>query len=89
MSYKDGKNVQGSHSPYTVWLKHIDSVVGVDYQELNRYIREYNAKHYSRYFGFWGWYSYQEFGDATYIDGFSALWNDHNVNMEKVIPIEE
>lgn len=21
MSYKDGENVPGSHSPYTVWLK--------------------------------------------------------------------
>ena len=88
MSYKDGKYIQGSHSPYTVWLKHCDSVIGVDYRELNRYIREYNAKHYSRYFDFWSWYSYNEFGDALYIDGFSALWNDHNGNMSQVIPIE-
>lgn len=88
MSYKDGQNVQGSHSPYTVWLKTVGHVVGVDYRELNRYIREYNAKHYNRYFSFWGWYSYMEFGDASYIDGFSALWNDHNENMSQVIPIE-
>lgn len=88
MSYKDGKNVQGSHSPYTVWLKHCDSVVGVNYQELNQYIRKYNKKHYNRYFDFWTWYSYEEFGDASYIDGFSALWNDHNENMSQVIPIE-
>ena len=88
MSYKDGKNIPGSHSPCTVWLKHCDSVVGVDYRELHRYIREYNKKHYNRYFDFWTWYSYEEFGDASYIDGFSALWNDHNENMSQVIPIE-
>lgn len=88
MSYKDGLNVSGSHSPYTVWLKTVGYVVGVDYRELNRYIREYNAKHYSRYFDFWSWYSYNEFGDASYIEGYSVLWNEKNDNMSQVLPIE-
>lgn len=88
MSFRDGKNVPGSQSPYTVWLKAGGSVVGVDYRELNKYIRIYNKKHYNRYFDFWAWYSSEEYGDAFYIDGFSALWNDHNTNMERVLPIE-
>ena len=88
MSFRDGKNIPGSNSPYTVWLRAGGSVVGVDYRELNKYIRVYNKKHYNRYFDFWGWYSSEEFGNASYIDGFFALWNDHNTNMERVLPIE-
>lgn len=88
MSYLDGKNVPGSNSPFIVWLKCTGGVAGVDYRKLNRYISEYNKKNYNRYFDFWPWFSQQEFDDAYYVDGFSALWNDHNINMNRVIPIE-
>lgn len=89
MSYKDGLNVQGSHSPYTVWLKHSGGyVVGVDFRCLNKRIKHYNDKRMHMYVNFWCWYSYNEFGDADAITGFSALWNEHNVNMEKVLQIK-
>jgi len=35
-------------------------------------------------FDFWPWFSYQEFGDMDAVTGFSAVWNDHNVNMSQV-----
>ena len=89
MSYIDGKNVPGSHSPYTVWLRQsCGLVVGVSFHLLNDYIQKYNRKGYSRFFEFWPWFSYNEFGDADAIEGFSALWNNHNVNMNKVLPIK-
>ena len=88
MSYKYGAPVPGSRSPYTVWLNCPCGVVGVDYRTLNKYIRVYNAKRYSRYFEFWPWFSYGEFHDADYISGFSSTWNARNVNMEQVIPIK-
>lgn len=87
MSYKNGAPVPGSRSPYTVWLNCSGGVVGADYRTLNHYIRLYNAKRYNRYFEFWPWFSWLEFNDEDYISGFSVLWNEHNVNMEKVIPI--
>ena len=87
MSYKDGAPVPGSRSPYTVWLNCPCGVVGVDHRTLSKYIRLYNSKRYSRYFELWPWFSYGEFHDADYISGFSSLWNAHNINMEKVIPI--
>lgn len=87
MSYRDGAPVPGSRSPHTVWLNCSGGVVGVDYRTLNHYIRLYNAKRYNRYFEFWQWFSWLEFNDEDYISGFSVLWNEHNVNMENVIPI--
>lgn len=87
MSFRDGAPYRGAIPPYTVWLNCPCGVVGVDYRTLNKYIRIYNAKRYSRYFEFWPWFSYGEFHDADYISGFSSIWNAHNVNMEKVIPI--
>lgn len=86
MSYIDGKNVPGSRSPYTVWLRACGHVVGIDYQELNKYIREYNRRGYNRYFEFWSWFS-NECDDIGDVDGFSVLWNEHNANMNKVLPI--
>ena len=89
MSYIDGVNVPGSRSPYTVWLRScFGGVVGIDFRTLNKYIKEYNRKKYKQVFSFWAWLSYQEFGSAEYVEGFSALWNDHNINMNKVIPID-
>ena len=87
MSYKDGVKVLGSRTPYTVWLKCPCGVVGVDYRTLNHYIRLYNAKRYNRYFEFWPWFSWLKFNNEDYVSGFSVLWNEHNVNMEQVIPI--
>ncbi len=88
MSYIDGLNVPGSRSPYTVWLRCSGGVVGIDFRKLNKYITEYNRKKYKQIFSFWYWFSYQYYGDADYVDGFSALWNEHNANMNKVIPID-
>lgn len=45
MSYIDGKNVPGSHSPFTVWLRHSGGyVVGVSFHLLNDYIQKYKIK---------------------------------------------
>lgn len=87
MSYLDGKNVPGSMSLYTVWLNVSGGVLGVDYQELNKYIRVYNQKKLDRYVAFWPWYSEELFDDADYIHGFSVLWNQDNANMRKVLTI--
>lgn len=88
MSFRDGVPYRGAVPPYTVWLNCPCGVVGVDYRTLNKYIRIYNEKRYSRYFEFWPWFSYEEFHDADYISGFSSTWNARNVNMEQVIPIK-
>lgn len=89
MSYIDGKNVPGSHSPFTVWIRHSGGyVVGVSFHLLNDYIQKYNKKGYSKYFEFWPWFSYNEFGDADAIEGYSALWNEHNANMNKLLTIK-
>ena len=90
MSYKDGKNVPGSYSPYTVWLKSGNSVLGVDYRELNKYILKYNKKGLYKYVDFWNWLSYEMFDDSTcsIVSGFSALWNDKNINMTQVVMIK-
>ena len=86
MSYIDGRNVPGSHSPYTVWLRRTGGrgVVGVSFKQLNKRIDEYNKKRYSRFVDFWPWYSYQEFSDVDEVEGFSALWNYGNANMTQV-----
>lgn len=89
MSYLDGKNVPGSHSPFTVWLRHSGGyVVGVSFHLLNDYIQKYNKRGYNKYFEFWSWFSYNEFGDADAIEGYSASWNDHNANMNKLLTIK-
>ena len=88
MSYKDGKNVPGSNSPYTVWLicEGSAGVVGIDYRTLNDYIRLYNSRHY-KYVDFWNWLSWEAFNDDYSVTGFSVLWNDKNPNMSQVIGI--
>ena len=88
MSYLDGKNVTGSMSPYTVWLRcGAGFVLGIDYQKLNKYIAVYNKKKLGRYVDFWPWYSEEVFDNPDYIHGFSALWNQDNANMRKVLAI--
>ena len=88
MSYLDGKNVPGSHSPYTVWLRlYTGGVVGIDYRNLNDYIRLYNHRYY-KYCDFWSWLSYEAFNDEYCVTGFSVLWNEHNINMRKVAQIK-
>lgn len=88
MSYLDGKNVPGSKSPYTVWLRGgTGFVLGIDYQELNKWISVYNKKHLERYVDFWPWFSDELFDDADYIHGFCAIWNNNNINMRKVLTI--
>lgn len=89
MSYIDGKNVPGSRSPYTVWLRHSGGfVVGISFYKLNDYIQKYNRKGFYKYFEFWSWFSYMEFNDSDAIVGFSALWNQNNANMNKVMAIK-
>lgn len=89
MSYIDGRNVPGSRSPYTVWLRSgVGTVVGMDYRTLNKYIDTYNKRGYYRMFDFWPWLSYEEFPDTDAVTGFSAVWNEHNVNMSQVKPIK-
>lgn len=87
MSYLDGKNVPGSLSPYTVWVNVCGGVLGIDYREINKFISVYNKKQLYKYVAFWSWFSEELFDDPDYIHGFSALWNDHNTNMCKVLKI--
>lgn len=88
MSYIDGKPVPGSKSPYTVWLlANTNTVVGCDYQEINNAIRLYNRGLY-KYVEFWPWFSHEVLNDEYDILGYDVLWNEHNVNMAKVLPIK-
>ena len=88
MSYLDGKNVPGSNSPYTVWLRSVNPrcVVGIDYRNLNDLISLYNHRLY-KYVDFWNWLSEEAyFGEYT-VTGFDYLWNQHNPNMSRVIVV--
>lgn len=85
MSYLDGRNVPGSNSPYTVWLLSGSfKVIGIDYHELNYMIDEYNRAGLARFVDFWPWFSTEYFNNDDQVTGFSALWNDHNINMNQV-----
>ena len=93
MSYLDGKNVPGSSSPNTVWLRKFPSgVFGIDFDELNDYIREYNKDIY-RFLPFWYWLSEELhlrdiLPDAQDVVSFDVLWNQGNVNCNKVLVIK-
>lgn len=89
MSYRDGKNVPGSCSPYTVWLRSSSPacVVGIDYRNLNDYITMYNSGA-CKYVEFWSWLSCEAFFDEYTLVCFDPLWNDHNANMTQVIMIK-
>ena len=88
MSYLDGKNVPGSMSPYTVWLRGGAGVLGIDYRELNKYIYTYNTQGLYKYLSFWAWFSKELFDDYAHISGYSVIWNRKNINMRKVLDIE-
>lgn len=93
MSYLDGKNVPGSNSPNTVWLRKFPcGVFGMDYDELNDYIREYNKEVY-KFLPFWYWFSEELhmkgiLPDAHGVVAFDVLWNQGNVNMNKVVVVK-
>jgi hypothetical protein len=88
MSYRDGKPVPGSKSPYTVWLLSEDNaVVGCDYREINKAIRLYNRALY-KYVDFWSWFSSYVMDNEYSILGYDVLWNEHNVNMSKLLYIK-
>ena len=85
MSYIDGRNVPGSNSPFTVWLlKNPSGVIGIDYRSLNRMIDIFNREGLARFVDFWPWISAEYFNNEDQVTGFSALWNDHNINMNQV-----
>lgn len=88
MSYLDGKNVPGSNSPFTVYLRcpYEHCVTGVDYRELNKYIREYNHGLY-KYCDFWNWLGEVCYNGDVHPTGFDALWNYNNANLSRVITI--
>ena len=88
MSYRDGKNIPGSTSPYTVWLHSSapSGVVGIDYRNLNDLISLYNASAY-KYVEFWSWLSFEAFFDEYELTGFDVVKNEHNPNMSQVIMV--
>lgn len=81
MSYIDGRDVPGSHSTKTVWLRYSGGVVGIDFDELNAYIDEYNRSRLS--VNFWYWFNWTAPIDVD-VRGFSVLWNHNNSNMRFV-----
>ena len=75
MKYKDTK----------VWLRVDFGVTGIEAEEMNEYIREYNGSYSCGIIDFWDWLRYEKGIDAY---GFSALWNDKNPQMNKLIKIK-
>ena len=94
MSYLDRKNIPGSNSPNTVWLRKFPSgVFGMDYETLNDYIREYNNNEYYKFLPFWYWLTEELHMEDALPAGhdvvaFDILWNDGNVNLNKVYTIK-
>lgn len=94
MSYLDGKKVPGSNSPKTVWLRKFPSgVLGIDFDELNDFIREYNNKRWYELIPFWECLTNElhlkdALPDAQDVVSFDVLWNQGNVNMNKVVVIK-
>lgn len=75
-----GKAIETGHeSPYTVWLRsdNPNTLVGIDYRQLNWYIQQYNHKLW-KYVDFWEWLSYELFEDEYHLTGISALWSNYN-----------
>ena len=70
-----------------VWLRGYRNhgVLGIKAEELNGYIREYNGSYSCGIIDFWDWLRYEKDIDA---EGFSALWNDKNPEMNKLIEIK-
>ena len=66
-----------------VWLRIPGGVAGWELDKLNEKIREYNRFYY-RFSDFWEWLSWDT-GESY--SGFSAIWNDKNPLMAKVLTI--